>query len=800
MKDVEALFRSGKVHEADALASQYEQAYPDNPEVPYARAMMHASVKAWPTAIELAARAVDKQPTNERFQLMLGNMLIEGGRLPVAEEEMRKARALLPHSLSVQMTLGVALMLQHKLTEAEEIFLRLRERNPDNIPVRSNLAQCWQKMRRFDEAIALLRELHDLQPNVLQLKQNLVRALIEAERLDEVTDFIGGWIEQMPDTFDAWYAAGRFYEEIGRIEDARKAAEQARVLAPGSADAAILCGRLLVGKDRDTGLRLIEEGLRAQPQHAEGHVSIASVLQGARLWKEALQHASRAVALAPNDGRLIHRAAMIHRAAARQSKSTLEACRQLLARAAALAPFDEDTAGDLYVLRRELADWADLRVLERKVLDFNEHFFSWPFNMLSMEQASRADQLRAGQHFMSGIKSKIEAAGWNPLPPIDLSGESRPARIKIGYLSSDLRVHPVAVLAAEVFESHDRDRFEVFAYAVGKPADDPMRKRLKRAFERFELVEDEENTADLADRIRRDGIDILVDLNGYTADSRMDVMALRPAPVQAVYLGYPGTSGSDFVDYMITDPVVVPAEHADDYSEKLAYVSGSYMPNDSTRPIADGQKRGDWGLPDQGFVFACFNQFYKVTEPVFDAWAAILQAVPDSVLWLPEGEPEARANIQREAEKRGFGERLVFAARASDPAVHLGRLALADLGLDTRPYNMHATACDMLWAGVPIVTAPGETLASRVGASLLTALGLPELIVADLDAYRDLAIGLANDKKRYRALRKKLAKQRTVSGVFDGRTVARDLEALYDQMWARAAAGLGPDHLRVKPA
>lgn len=797
MKDVQDLFRQGKVREADELAKRYEQAYPNNPEVPYARAVMHESVRSWQTAAELAARAVDLAPGEERYQVMLGRVLIEGGRLPVAEEEMRKARAMLPQSLAVQMSLGVALMMQHKLAEAEEIFQRLLERNPDSIPVRSNLAQCWQRMRRFDDALALLGELHDLQPNVLQLKQSLIRCWMDAGQTEEASEFIARWIDEMPGVPEAWYEAGRFYEEVGRIADARKVVERARMLAPGRAEVAILYGRLLVGEDRDVGLRLIEEGLLAQPQNAEGHVSIAAVLKDAGLWNEALQHASRAVALAPNDARLIHRAAMIHRAAARQSKSTLDMTRQLLARAEALAPFDEDTAGDYYVLRRELADWSGLMTLERKVLDFNQQFFSWPFNMLSMEQATRADQLLAGRHYATGLKGRLEAAGAVALPQRNIDKGVRPTRLKVGYLSSDFRVHPVAVLAAEAFESHDRSRFEVFAYALGKPSDDSLRRRMREAFEHFTVIEENEDAADLAARIRHDGIDVLVDLNGYTADSRIEVLALRPAPVQAVYLGYPGTSGSDFVDYLITDAVVVPPEDAADYTEKLAYVSGTYMPNDSTRSIANGQSREAWGLPEEGFVFACFNQFYKITEPVFDIWAEILRAVPGSVLWLPEGEAEARTNIQREADKRGIASQLVFAARASDPAVHLGRLALADLGLDTRPYNMHATACDMLWAGVPIVTAPGETLASRVVASVLSALVMPELIARNLAAYRDLAIKLATDAERLGALREKLAGQRLTSGVFDGRTTAKDLESLYDQMWARAAEGMAPDHLRA---
>lgn len=796
MKDVEALFREGKVHEADQLAQKYQEAHPDNPEIRFARAMIHQSVKAWPTAIELVGQAARVDSNNERYLVTLGNLLIESGRLESAEAAMRAALKRLPHSPAVAMALGISLLLQNKLDEAVERFEGLAKRFPDNIPARSNLAKCWLKMRDFDKAIEAFKAVHKLQPHVTELNQNVVRALCDAERFEEANEFLRGWVGAMPKSFDAWQTVARFYEEIYRPRDALEACERAMACDGSRAEALVQKGRLMAALgDPDGGLELVRAGLEAQPTLADGHLSYAMLLSAVSKWDEALSHAGRAAGLAPNDARVLLKVGSLHRSAERAGKSSLDIARDALVAAVRLDPFNEDAVGELFTVRRSLCDWDELDGLEQQILKFNESFCSWPFQMLSMEAVDRAGQFTAARHYMSGIKRNHAMRGWMPFEPLSAQSTERPTRLRIGYLSADLRSHATAFLAAEFLESHDHSRFEVFAYACGQDDGSEMRSRLLQAFDHFGTVDESMEDIALAHRIKEDRIDVLIDLNGYTTGTRIGVMALRPAPIQLTYLGYPGTTGADFVDYVITDEVVSPLAHASDFSEKFAYVSGSYQCNDSRRARPVAATRAEAGLPEGVFVFSSFNQHYKITRRVFEVWSEILHAVPNSVLWLLDGQAGAKANLRSQFEAHGLdASRLIFAPKLALEK-HLSRLAQSDLALDTLPYNMHTTASDALWMGVPVITTPGETFASRVAASLLTAVGMPELITSDLDAYRDLAIALATDRQRYAALLEKLAVARDQSKLFDGKHFARDVESLYDQMWDRYAQGLAPDHL-----
>jgi predicted O-linked N-acetylglucosamine transferase (SPINDLY family) len=356
-------------------------------------------------------------------------------------------------------------------------------------------------------------------------------------------------------------------------------------------------------------------------------------------------------------------------------------------------------------------------------------------------------------------------------------------RLRIGYLSADFHQHATAYLAAGLFEQHDRSRFQVFAYSTGRHDNSPMRARLERAFDRFVDVHDQDPVV-IADAIRRDAIDILVDLKGHTEGATPVVLARRPAPIQVHYLGYPGTLGGGLVDYLIGDPVVTPAEHAADYAEALAVLPDAYQINDRDRPIGATPSRGMLGLPEAGIVFCSFNQTYKINPAVFDAWMAILKAVPESVLWLlsrADGDP-AMAHLQREAQARGVApSRLVFAPRCPNPE-HLARYRHADLFLDTWPYNAHTTASDALWVGCPVLTLEGATFAGRVASSLVSAAGLPELVAPSVEGYIAQAIALAGDADARSRLRAHLAGPGRASPLFDTRRTTRALEAAYETM------------------
>lgn len=352
----------------------------------------------------------------------------------------------------------------------------------------------------------------------------------------------------------------------------------------------------------------------------------------------------------------------------------------------------------------------------------------------------------------------------------------RRSRIRIGYVSADLHVHAVALTAVRLFELHDRERFETYAYSFDAGGDSPIRRRLEAAFDHFVDVRGEAFHA-TATRIASDGIDVLVDLMGYTAAARPELFALRPAPVQLAFLGFAGTTGADYMDGVVADAVVAPPGDERWYAEQVLRLPTTYFPVDDRRILPRPASRAAFGLPDDSVVYCSFGAHCKIEREVFATWLKILRQVPKSLLWLSSGAGEAR--LRSEAADVGIDPaRLRFASRLPDEAEYLGRLQLADLFLDTRTYNAHSTGVDALWAGVPLLTIPGDGFAGRVGASLLHAVGLPELVATDLAEYEALAVGLGNAAERRRALRAALDRDRTRPPLFDSARSARELEAV----------------------
>lgn len=368
-------------------------------------------------------------------------------------------------------------------------------------------------------------------------------------------------------------------------------------------------------------------------------------------------------------------------------------------------------------------------------------------------------------------------------------------KLRVGYLSNDFHDHATSRLLIETFEAHDRQRCELHAFSFGADDGGAMRRRVHDAFDAFHDVS-ALSDSEAARAVHGAGIDILVDLKGYTLGARTGVLMLRPAPVQVNYLGYPGTLGGGICDYIITDPFVTPMATAPDYSEAFAYMPHSYQPHGRRGAIGRKPARAEAGLPEIGFVFCCFNQAYKITPPVYDLWCRLLESTPGSVLWLL-GAARAEGNLRGEALCRGIApDRLVFAPdlKQSD---HLGRLQLADLVLDTMPYGAHTTASDALFAGVPVVTCAGETFPSRVAGSLLHAIGLPELIAADEDDYLAVALALAGEPDLLEACKARLRHNRLTTPLFDVGAYTRALEDLYETMWQRCLMGEAPASIRA---
>jgi protein O-GlcNAc transferase len=377
---------------------------------------------------------------------------------------------------------------------------------------------------------------------------------------------------------------------------------------------------------------------------------------------------------------------------------------------------------------------------------------------------------------------------------------SRKTKITVGYLSNNFCNHTVAYLMLSMFGLHNRDEFEVFCYSYGEDDGSYHRKRIERDCDKFVDLHNL-NHADAAKCIYEDQVDILVDLKGHTGGNRLGICALRPAPVQVRYLGLAGTTGADFFDYIITDRIVTPEDHAQHYSEKFVYMPHCYQVNDHTRAISDKDwKRADFGLPEGGFVFCSFNQGYKIEPVMFDSWMKILRQVPEGVLWLQRTNKTAEKNLGLEAEARGVKpERLIFSQKLP-PNEHLARLRLADLALDTRIVNGAATTGDALWAGLPVIILQGGHFASRMSSSILTAIGLPELITHGLEDYEALAVRLAQNPGELQTIRQRLAKNRLTKPLFDTPRFARTLEKAYKEMWEIFLAGERPRQIEVREA
>lgn len=439
-----------------------------------------------------------------------------------------------------------------------------------------------------------------------------------------------------------------------------------------------------------------------------------------------------------------------------------------------------------------LCDWQSLEgsihSLRKLAADFSVEVGP-PFYALSITGLTSREHLAVAKTFVARMVPPHLLE--RPKGPTVVSPATRRTKLRIGYLSADYKQHPVGLVIPEVIESHDRRRVEVFGYSMGKDDGSAIRRRLEQAFDQFidvALL----SVHETAERIRADGVDILIDLQGWTSEGRPESLALRCAPVQVNWLGYAGTLGhSNLADYLLGDRTVTPLEAAADYTETLALLPNCYLPFDSKRPDIASPSRVEAGLPDDSFVFVSHNNIYKINPQVFDLWGEILKAVPDSVLWLSRpGAESTRARLYEEMERRGLAaERLVLAPRVDSHDHHLARLALADLALDPFPYNSHSSGADVLWSGVPMVSLLGDTFPARVGASLLRAAGLDQCVVTSVQDYQRLAIALASDRPRLQAMRDRLRAGRRDLPLFNMKALAKSMEDIFFRMWEQHLAG-----------
>ena len=604
----------------------------------------------------------------------------------------------------------------------------------------------------FQEAAAAYRKAIVLEPRSPGVQLNLGVVLRALGRLDEAATALQSAVSLLPTLAEAHYNLAVVRRAQGDLEAAQDSYQRAVALSPDFVEAHCNLGNVLHALGRfDEAEASLRSGLALAPTDAEIHNNLATVLV---------------------------------------ARGKLGEAAELYAKAIELKPDFTEAFGNLADARRLVCDWRHFAEDEAKCRDLVRRGVGGvtPTQFLAVE-ASAAEQAQCARHYASGI-----AKGVTVLPPP--ARQSR-ERLRIGYLSGDFRRHPVADLTLELFEWHDRNRFELTAYSFGPNDASPIRRRLMETVDRFIDIRKEPH-AGAAQRIRADGIDILVDLTGHCDDARTAMLAARPAAIQVNFLSFLGTMGAPFIDYVIADPVALPMAAQPFFDERIVHLPQSFVPSHARMDSAEPPPtRAQCGLPDQGFVFCCFSRAQKITPALFELWMRLLLAVPGSVLWLLESAPGVSRNLRAEATARGVAaDRLVF-ARHIPLAEHIARHRLADLFLDTLPCNAHAAANLTLAAGLPLLTCLGSGFAGRSAASQLHAAGLPELIVHSLEEYENLATRLAGDSDLLKELRRRLEDNRGTAPLFDMVGYTRHLEAAYLRMRDIWAAGQPPQSFAV---
>ena len=676
------------------------------------------------------------------------------GRLEEAVRNYRKAITIRPAFAGAHNNLGYALQALGQLDDAMAQYGKAIVIRPDYHEAHNNLGNALHLLNRSEEAIAHYKKALEIKPDYAEAHWNLGTAFLGIGRLEDAIPHYENAIKIRPDYPEAYNSLGNTLRTLGRLDEA---------------------------------IAQYQKAVAVKPDYVEARINHGEVLADLRREEAALAVYDGALTIRPNDAGVLTRRgevlARLHRD--EEALASFEAALE--------ADANHDFAFDgLAHCAIGICDWTRTAGLWQEVpAHVAKGRFFHPFHFLGYS-SEIALHLACAKRF---IAHEVPF----PLPQLWRGGTWRNQKIKVAYVSCGFHKHPTAYLTAELIEIHDRSRFEILGVSLGPDDQSEIRTRLVRAFDQFYDVRDK-NSREIAALLYELQIDIAVDRSGYTANARPGIFASRPAPIQVNYIGYPGTLGADFYDYILADATVLPFDQQPFYTEKIVHLPDSYLVNDSKRTIAPRTPtREEVGLPADGFVFCSFNNCYKFTPRIFDIWMRLLSRVPGSVLWLFCDRVAAENNLRREAAARGIDpSRLVFARRVPQHD-HLARQRLADLFLDTLPYNAHTTASDALWVGLPVVTCCGQSFAGRVAASLLRAVGMADLVIDNLEAYEQLALRIASEPSALQDLRERLARNRLSHPLFDSDRYRRHIEAAYLRMWERWQRGERPASFSVEP-
>ena len=715
--------KSGKLQVAERQYRAILAAVPENPDANHNLGILVLTAGNPQAALPYLKAALEADARQQRFWLSYINALIDAGQYPEARQVMDSGK-------SSGLAGEPVVQLERKLGAAEAQTL------PDQsgVPGRQTVEALLSAYRSGN--------------------------LIESERLAR------SMCAKFPDYALGWKVLGAGLDRSGKTGNAVEPLQHSIRLAPQDYETHNMLGVALRRLGRFSEAEAsCREAIRLKPDFPEGHNSLGNALRDSGQIAQAEASFREAIRLKPDFAEAHH-----NLGTALQQVGTLDEAIAAYKRALAIKPDDTLAEAQMLHLMQSICDWSDTAQLEQACARLGADTSAVvPFAMLAIED-------NPGRQL---ARSKAWAARQYRQSPLPLPGrpEARPERLRVGYFSADFHDHATLYLMAGLLRNHDRKQFELFAYSYGSIRSGKWRKGAEGNVDHFFDVTDQGDRA-IADLARSHALDIAIDLKGYTQHTRSELFQFRLAPIQINYLGYPGTMGADFIDYIVADPIVIPEESRKFYSERIIYLPHSYQPNDDTRDIASvSATRTDFGLPDNAFVFCCFNNANKITPAEFDIWMRVLSKVDRSVLWLMRSNGWAQENLRREAERRGISEsRIVFADKRPH-AEHLARHRHADLFIDTFNYNAHTTASDALWAGLPVVTKAGQQFAARVAASLLNAVGLPELITTSEADYEALIVDLATEPDKLGEIREKLAANRLREPLFDTERYTRDFES-----------------------
>jgi len=721
---------------------------PERPELHFLRAEVAGALGLAEQAIEGYRQALSLRQEFPEAMVNLADLLLQRGQAPDALDLLDQALRLRPDGVAVLNNRGNALQALKRHAEALHSFDAVLAKLPGHADVLNNRSSALLSLGKYADAEDSCRAALRSRPDHAFALLNLARAVGAQGRLEEALGHSEAALALRPADFDAWCERASILRELQRFPEARDSLQKALALKPDAAGAwSDLAATLLYLHQYAPALGACERAVSLQPRIAAAWSNRGLALQFLERHAEAIPAYEKALAIDPR------------------------------------TPYAQ---GRLAALKLRAGDWRGHRESTRRIIEAVDagQGACEPFDLLFLSDVA-ARQLACGRTYVRDKYPVLGGSLWR--------GERfRHQRIKLAYVSADFGEHPSSYLLAGLFERHDRSRFEIYGISLGSADSGAAASRVAAAFEHFVRAH-ELSDEGIAHLLRREQIEIAVDLMGFTSRSRTGAYPLRPCPVQVGYLGFPATTGADWLDYIIADRFIAPPCADANYAEKLVRLPDTFQANDSTgRTIGPVPGRSQLDLPEDSVVYCSFNKSPKLTPAMFDVWTAVLNSVPGSVLWLWGGEPLLEDNLRREAAARGIAPaRLVF-ARGLPYASHLARLSQADVALDTLPFNGGATTSDALWSGVPVITCPGDAFAARMSGSLLHAIGMPELVTASLDEYKSLAIRLGRDPQLLPATKRKLAANRLTHPLFDTDRFCRHLEAAYEIMWRRYQAGEPP--------